>query len=234
MVESPAGWHPDPYGTHELRYFDGSAWTEHVSDQGRQATAPAAYPTAPVAPAAPVALPAALQPPGGYWQAGAPSAATSAPVGATSTPSPPAKSFPLAGYSVATRVLVFIGAGLLIFGSFLPWVKASIGLLSVEKNGIDGDGVFTLVLGAAAVLLFGLVRNSAGRVLTLVAALLAAAVAFYDVIDVQQAADDLASRSSSFTINASVGIGLWLAAMGSVVLLAGVILAFRDSLTKPA
>jgi hypothetical protein len=29
-----ANWLPDPTGTHELRYWDGSAWTEHVSDQG--------------------------------------------------------------------------------------------------------------------------------------------------------------------------------------------------------
>jgi uncharacterized protein YxjI len=29
-------WYPDPSGRHELRYFDGSAWTEHVSDHGRQ------------------------------------------------------------------------------------------------------------------------------------------------------------------------------------------------------
>ena len=24
---SPAAWHPDPYGRHELRYWDGSRWT---------------------------------------------------------------------------------------------------------------------------------------------------------------------------------------------------------------
>ena len=29
-------WYPDPSGRHELRYHDGSAWTEHVSDHGRQ------------------------------------------------------------------------------------------------------------------------------------------------------------------------------------------------------
>jgi hypothetical protein len=29
-----ASWLPDPGGTHELRYWDGTAWTEHVSDQG--------------------------------------------------------------------------------------------------------------------------------------------------------------------------------------------------------
>jgi uncharacterized protein YxjI len=43
-------WHPDPTGRHELRYWDGSAWTDHVSDQGITgsdpvATAPAPGPT---------------------------------------------------------------------------------------------------------------------------------------------------------------------------------------------
>jgi hypothetical protein len=27
-------WLPDPTGKHELRYFDGSGWTEHVSSAG--------------------------------------------------------------------------------------------------------------------------------------------------------------------------------------------------------
>jgi uncharacterized protein DUF2510 len=27
-----AGWHPDPLGRHQLRYFDGDAWTPHVVD----------------------------------------------------------------------------------------------------------------------------------------------------------------------------------------------------------
>jgi len=31
---APGGWHPDPAGRHELRYYDGSAWTSHVSNQG--------------------------------------------------------------------------------------------------------------------------------------------------------------------------------------------------------
>ncbi|HEX2192891.1 MAG TPA: phospholipid scramblase-related protein [Acidimicrobiales bacterium] len=31
-------WYPDPYGRHELRYFDGTQWTEHVSSHGRQTT----------------------------------------------------------------------------------------------------------------------------------------------------------------------------------------------------
>lgn len=33
-----AGWHADPRGSHELRYHDGSDWTNHVSDAGVQST----------------------------------------------------------------------------------------------------------------------------------------------------------------------------------------------------
>jgi uncharacterized protein YxjI len=35
--EHPAGWHPDPFGRHESRWWDGSRWTEHVVSYGRQA-----------------------------------------------------------------------------------------------------------------------------------------------------------------------------------------------------
>ena len=36
----PAGWYADPSGRFELRYWDGSAWTEHVSRAGQQFTDP--------------------------------------------------------------------------------------------------------------------------------------------------------------------------------------------------
>jgi len=41
-VESavPAGWYADPSGRYELRYWDGNAWTEHVSRAGQQFTDP--------------------------------------------------------------------------------------------------------------------------------------------------------------------------------------------------
>src|SRR3546814_19344341 len=35
-----AAWHPDPTGKHELRYWDGSQWTEHVSDGGNVSADP--------------------------------------------------------------------------------------------------------------------------------------------------------------------------------------------------
>ena len=37
---SPAAWHPDPLGRHELRWWDGSRWTEHVADGGETSTDP--------------------------------------------------------------------------------------------------------------------------------------------------------------------------------------------------
>ena len=36
-MDNPAAWHPDPTGRHQLRYWDGQDWTEHVSDDGVQA-----------------------------------------------------------------------------------------------------------------------------------------------------------------------------------------------------
>jgi uncharacterized protein YxjI len=35
-----AGWYADPLGRHQMRYFDGSKWTEHVASNGRQSVDP--------------------------------------------------------------------------------------------------------------------------------------------------------------------------------------------------
>ncbi|MGD9701928.1 MAG: phospholipid scramblase-related protein [Acidimicrobiia bacterium] len=37
MSNTPANWYPDPMGRHELRYWDGARWTEHVSTSGQTA-----------------------------------------------------------------------------------------------------------------------------------------------------------------------------------------------------
>ena len=39
-ASGPPAWHPDPSGRHQHRYWDGSQWTEHVSDNGTSATDP--------------------------------------------------------------------------------------------------------------------------------------------------------------------------------------------------
>jgi len=40
MTTPAAGWYPDPSGQFEQRYWDGSAWSEHVVTQGNQSRAP--------------------------------------------------------------------------------------------------------------------------------------------------------------------------------------------------
>jgi Protein of unknown function (DUF2510) len=40
VVTTPAGWYPDPSDRYELRYWDGTQWTEHVARQGQQFTDP--------------------------------------------------------------------------------------------------------------------------------------------------------------------------------------------------
>ena len=61
-AEAPlaAGWQPDPGGRHQYRYWDGSAWTDDVSDDGVASTDP----MAPVATPRPAATgPASASPP---------------------------------------------------------------------------------------------------------------------------------------------------------------------------
>jgi uncharacterized protein YxjI len=38
MTSAAPGWYADPFGRHEVRYFDGGQWTEHVASHGRQST----------------------------------------------------------------------------------------------------------------------------------------------------------------------------------------------------
>jgi hypothetical protein len=39
MAEAPpADWYADPFGRHELRYWDGKVWTSHVSTKGQAGT----------------------------------------------------------------------------------------------------------------------------------------------------------------------------------------------------
>jgi hypothetical protein len=39
-MNADAGWSDDPSGVHELRYWDGERWTDHVSDGGSMTRAP--------------------------------------------------------------------------------------------------------------------------------------------------------------------------------------------------
>ena len=40
MSDAQANWYPDPFGRHEFRYYDGTTWTEHVSNRGATSVDP--------------------------------------------------------------------------------------------------------------------------------------------------------------------------------------------------
>lgn len=61
-----AGWQADPFGRHELRYHDGSAWTEHVSDAGATSVDPPVPSPEGAPPPPPPAAPAAAAGGGGW------------------------------------------------------------------------------------------------------------------------------------------------------------------------
>ncbi|NGN93789.1 DUF2510 domain-containing protein [Nocardioides sp. KC13] len=65
-----AAWYPDPTGQAELRYYDGSQWTEHVSTGGQQSTAPLTPPQATVAQEAPTQVGSAQAAQAAYGDSG--------------------------------------------------------------------------------------------------------------------------------------------------------------------
>jgi hypothetical protein len=65
MTAPTSGWQPDPTGRHEYRYWDGTQWTEDVSDGGHTSIDP--MPGAP----APTATQATAPQAGAYQQPGA-------------------------------------------------------------------------------------------------------------------------------------------------------------------
>jgi Protein of unknown function (DUF2510)/Bacterial PH domain/Short C-terminal domain len=70
-VSVEAGWLPDPIGAHQVRYWDGARWTEHVSDGGTTAVDPVPADAPPPPP--PVAAPPPPPPPPAAQEPAAPS-----------------------------------------------------------------------------------------------------------------------------------------------------------------
>jgi len=59
-MSADAGWYPDPSQRHELRYWDGNSWSDHVADRGVTSQDPP-YASSPVA-AVPAASAATFAP----------------------------------------------------------------------------------------------------------------------------------------------------------------------------
>ncbi len=104
-----------------------------------------------------------------------------------------------------TRVVALVGSALLALGSLLDWATVSTGFGEIGVAGTEGDGVITLIAGLLAGVLF---LASKPKIAAAVAGL-GTAVAVYDFSNV---ASHVAGASAS--VNASVGIGLYLCVIG--------------------
>ena len=160
MSTPTPGWNPDPSGRHEYRYWDGSSWTDDVSDNGVTATDPIGSPGAPTGPTAPADPdPTApfeptqaygqAPPPGGY-PAGPPSGGYPAaggpaggypPAGGPGGPGgyDPYDPYGTGGYPPETPPSKGVPKGLLIGGA-IAVVALIIGLVALfAGGGDDGD-----------------------------------------------------------------------------------------------
>ncbi|MEY2589979.1 MAG: hypothetical protein QOJ67_1963 [Acidimicrobiaceae bacterium] len=133
----PAGWQQDPSGRHEYRYWDGSAWTDNVSDSGATSVDPLAPAGAPDAvpatqsmptspPTAPISMPEPVATPG--------------PAGPTFTPpSGPPPASASSGGGGGSKTPLIIGAVVVValaIAGFLVFAGGS--------DASNGAGTFTV------------------------------------------------------------------------------------------
>ena len=235
-------WYPDPTGRHEVRYFDGMTWTEHVANNGLTAFDPiadgapvaadaealaativpavstAASPNATTVEAAHAAFAAALAPSTPVEEPEAPEQPEVLPVRRDWAARPNA----LVGW------IVVIGAGILAVGSLGPWAKATAPVVGeVSQNGMSGDGRFML---AIAVLLIaagiGLIVGRFGRVVAFSALSLGTLAAIVCAVDMARISNgNYGLLQGTVGATAAAGIGLWACLAGAIVCIAGGIVA---------
>ena len=115
-------------------------------------------------------------------------------------------------------VLPLAAVALMVIGAFGPWVTVE-GLADISESGLESDGVITLPLALIAGALLLVFRDRMGRGVKIgvgICAVLALVISIIDVADVN--GTDLGF------VEASVGWGLWLTLIGSILLVVGTVL----------
>ena len=185
-----------------------------VKKAAARKAAPAKKAAPPPPPPAAAVPPPPPPPPAEPLVAPVPEPALASPVtgwAALATPQPRDRNMP--------AIVALAAAGVVLIGSLLPWATAKTVFGSISINGTDGDGVLTLILavvvGAIAVaLLAGKRPRLWAYVVLLIAGLLTAFIAVYDLVDISRTVgNDYA--------HVSTGAGIWLVAIASLVLVGG-------------
>jgi hypothetical protein len=202
----PPGWHPDPTRRFELRYWDGTRWSDHVATSGGWRG------TDPVGSGAP---PAAAPGPGYGARDGG------QPYGASPYAQPAAR----ARSGRTPSWFAIAGGAAAIVGTLLPWLSASltgrsanafdvpVKFLFDPNNAFAGGinlGVILVVLGLAAVGLAFV--PAAGVARRIVGAVIAAAVIVFVVQLLRAVSND------AFQL---LGPGVWVTMVGGLVALSG-------------
>lgn len=136
--------------------------------------------------------------------------------------------------------LVLVGGAITVVAAFLPWISVDAGVVSNTVTGIDGDGVFTLVLAGAAM---GVVfvrdwdRVTAAAVVGF--GVLVALIGFVYIADPLTGVDTSGQGGELLEGMVSAEIGLYLTALGGLVLIGGGVTGYQrgpadDRSTAPA
>jgi uncharacterized membrane protein len=162
--------------------------------------------------------------------------------------------------SPVAAILTIVGGLLVILGSFLTWFSVTAdasalggGSATVSVTGMDGDGTITLIAGIVLVILGGVMFAMRGRnmtalsIIALLAGVVAALVAIYDITTAKSNATDsvaetIASQSGGQVsvdqarqvlqlvhFNISIGIGVILVAVAGILGAIGGVLGIRAS-----
>lgn len=211
------GWYPDPDDSNARRYWDGSEWS-----------APLTAPTAGGTPADNSGetgndagpTPGGLQPP------------------TASSLLPPAPHVPQSSTRPAGAWLAIIGGGLAAIAAFLPWGTARTALISInrnafqlgDQNGFSIDGVILLVLGIVTVLIGISVLGafSMPRFLQRSAILSGLAITAIALLDISSLKDWADTVNATPYASASIGFGLYAAAIGGVAAAIGGVVLRSD------
>lgn len=123
--------------------------------------------------------------------------------------------------SGGTLVAVLLGAVLLVVGALLPWASAETPFATLTAKGVEGDGVLTLGAGLLVALLITLGSGRRGPALMcVIVGLLAGLVALVDMSNLADALAEL-EQDESLLLAPSIGVGLWLTAIGAGVVVVG-------------
>lgn len=125
-------------------------------------------------------------------------------------------------------VVAAVASVVVVIAAFLTWATIELLGESVSISGTDdgSDGVLTLILGAGALIVAGVarVKGRTGRAMPVIVAVLGALtllIGLIDIADVTSVADNPVFAGA----DVSVGIGLWLTALGGLVTTAGGLVA---------